>query len=51
MHQEEGYYSAKIRGKQNEKYTFTIKDEKKKEYKFEYYYDKEQKAVILKLIK
>lgn len=40
-------HSIKISGRENEKYTFTIKDESNKEYKFEYYYDKDEKTVIL----
>lgn len=40
-------HSIKISGRENEKYTFTIKDESNKEYKFEYYYDKDEKSVIL----
>ena len=40
-------HSIKISGRENEKYTFSIKDESNKEYKFEYYYDKDEKSVIL----
>lgn len=41
-------HSIKISGRTNEKYNFTIKDESNNEYKFEYYYDKDEKSVILK---
>lgn len=40
-------HSIKISGRTNEKYTFTIKDESNNEYSFEYYYDKDEKSVIL----
>ena len=41
----------KLNGKYSGKYKFTVKDEKGKEITFEYYYDKNEKTVIVNEIK
>ena len=44
----ENSYNIKLMGREKGKYNFTLIDENKKEYLFEYYFDKKQNTVILK---
>ena len=46
----ENSYNVRLNGLENEKYTFTITDDVK-EYEFEYYFDKNQKTIVLQMIK
>ncbi len=48
---EEGIHTIIINGRTGGKYSFTLVDEAKKEYNFEYYYDEDQKTFLLELIK
>ena len=41
------FHTIKINGRKNGKYVFTIMDESKKEYTFEYHYDEENKTILL----
>jgi hypothetical protein len=46
----EDSYNVKLIGDKNTKYNFTLSDSNNNEYYFEYYFDKEEKTVILKLV-
>ncbi len=43
-------HSLRITGKRDGKYTFTITDDSKKEYKFKYYYSNDTKEIILEKV-
>ena len=45
----EEIHSIKIKCQENRKYVFTITDESKKEYTFEYYYDDASKSIVLNM--
>ena len=47
-HIEEGYFSVTLNGRKGGEYTFTVRDNSNHEYNFEYYYDENDKTVILK---
>ena len=47
----EDSYNIRLKGRKGGKYTFTIGDKTGDRYSFEYYYDKEEKTIILKVIK
>ena len=40
-------YSLKLTGKKGGKYEFTLTDENDNSYRFKYYFDKNEKAVVL----
>lgn len=44
------FYDIILIGDKNTKYNFTLSDSNNNEYYFEYYFDKEEKTVILKLV-
>lgn len=50
IHPDNNTYTLKLNGKIGEEYEFTITDENDIEYSFEYYYDKDEKTVILKQV-
>ena len=47
IRQEDGTYNVKLTGWNSGKYSFTIGDEDNNEYRFEFYYDKEGKTIVL----